>query len=110
LTGVMQESGAVAMSPLKAGGEVYGWRVKETSAHFIDVLVQIYNYRIARTPKACPLTCDRYYCYAGKGPATLLAAVLAASAWDGGDDTEPPGWNKNGQTGEWREPGSEDDW
>lgn len=34
----------------------------------------------------------------------MLTAVLAAADWDGGDDTEPVGWNKNGRTGEWRPP------
>jgi hypothetical protein len=34
----------------------------------------------------------------------LAAAVLAVEAWDGSDDTGLEGWNKNNQTGEWREP------
>jgi hypothetical protein len=106
---MVRESGAVTMTPLKVDGETYGWRVKETPTHHIDVLIQIFNFRIARTPKARPLTFDRFYCYAGKGRATLLSAVLAANAWDGADDTEPLGWNKNGQTREWREPGDGDD-
>jgi hypothetical protein len=102
LTGTMRESGRVTMTPLTLDGETYGWRIKETATHFIDVLIQIYNYRISRTPKARPLTYDRFYCYAGKDRATLLLAVLAANAWDGADDTDPLGWSKNGQTGEWR--------
>jgi hypothetical protein len=80
-----------------------GLRVKETETHYIDVLRMIYNWRIARTPKDSPMTYDRGWCYAGTGDAALWRAVLAAAAWDGADDTEPEGWSKNIQTGEWRE-------
>jgi hypothetical protein len=81
-----------------------GYRIKETATHYVDVIRMIYNWRIARVPKACPMTYDRGWCYAGKGPDSFARAVLAAAAWDGADDTEPGGWNKNTQTGEWREP------
>ena len=64
----------------------------------------IYNWRVTRTPKDMPFTYDRHWCYAGTGWPSLLAAVLAAAEWDGADNTEPVGWNKNGQTGEWRAP------
>ena len=30
--------------------------------------------------------------------------------WDGSDDTEPLSWNRNGQTKEWREPGTSQTW
>ena len=82
-----------------------GFRVKETPAHWVDVVRMIYNWRVARTPKAMPMTYDRHWCFAGAGWPSLVAAVLAAAEWDVGDDTSPVGWNKNGQTGEWREPG-----
>lgn len=83
-----------------------GLRVKENHAgtHYIDVLVMLYNYRIVRTPKDRPATYDRYWCYAGNTQHDLLCAVAAAYAWDGADNTEPEGWNKNGQTKEWRDP------
>lgn len=81
-----------------------GWRVKETPTHYIDVLVQLYNWRVARTPKADPYCIDRFWCYSGTGMSTLMLALGAAWAWDGADDTEPEGWNKNGQTREWRAP------
>lgn len=83
----MRESGAVTMTPLKLDGEVYGWRVKETPTHYIDVLVQIYNYRISRTPKALPLTCDRFWCYAGKDRAarSLSAGPRTDRRANGGD-------------------------
>lgn len=32
-----------------------------------------------------------------------MCAAFAGAAWDGSDDTEPLCWNKNGQTGEYRE-------
>jgi hypothetical protein len=82
-----------------------GFRVKETDTHQVDVLRQIYNWRIARTPKALPMTYDRFWCYAGTSWVTLIRAVSAAAEWDAGDSTDPEGWNKNGQSGEWRAPG-----
>lgn len=84
-----------------------GFRVKETTVHYVDVLRQIYNWRVVRTQKACEWSYDRYWCFAGTSWVTLLRAATAAAEWDGGDDTDPAGWNKNGQTGEWRKP---EDW
>jgi hypothetical protein len=81
-----------------------GFRVKETDTHHLDVLAMLFNWRLCTTPKSCPLVYDRSWCYAGRGVDSLLAAVAAAAAWDGSDDTEPVGWNKNNQTGKWREP------
>jgi hypothetical protein len=81
-----------------------GYRVKETETHYIEVVRMIYNWRLATTPKHSPMTYERGWCYAGTGPVSFTAAVLAAMAWDGADGTEPEGWNKNIQTGEWREP------
>jgi hypothetical protein len=83
-----------------------GWRVKTAGTHYLDVMRQIWNWRLVTTPLDDPLGYDRGWCYAGTGPASFLAAVLAAMAWDGADGTEPEGWNKNVQTGEWREPES----
>ena len=80
-----------------------GVRVKETATHYIDVMEQLYNWRIVLTPKSCPLVWDRGWCYSGKD--SFIPAVLAAYAWDGHPDSEPAGWNKNIQTGEWRPPG-----
>jgi hypothetical protein len=83
-----------------------GWRVKMNDAgtHYIDVFIMLFNYRIAATPTDNPYLVDRHWCYAGRGRDALLRCVLAAMAWDGAQDTEPEGWNKNGQTGEWRPP------
>jgi hypothetical protein len=83
-----------------------GWRIKTNDAgtHYIDVLSMLFNYRICTTPIRSLYLTDRHWCYAGKGGDVFLRCVLAASAWDGADDTEPVGWNKNGQTGEWRAP------
>ena len=82
-----------------------GYRVKETETHYIEVVRMIFNWRLATTPKHSPMTYDRGWCYAGTGLRSFMAAVLAAMAWDGADGSEPDGWNKNIQTGEWREPG-----
>jgi len=81
-----------------------GYRIKETATHYIDIVRMLFNWRLCLTPKASPLTYDRSWCYAGTSDQSFMAAALAALAWDGADDTEPEGWNKNNQTGEWREP------
>jgi hypothetical protein len=83
-----------------------GWRVKTNDAgtHYVDILVMLYNYRVVLTPVDRPMMIDRHWCYAGRTRATLLRAVVAVHAWDGSPDTEPYGWNKNGQTGQWRAP------
>jgi hypothetical protein len=81
-----------------------GWRIKRAGPFYVDVLVMLFNYRIAATPVEFPLVYDRFWCYAGKTPAVLTAALLAAAAWNPNDGSEPAGWNKNGQTGEWRAP------
>jgi hypothetical protein len=72
-----------------------GFRVKETETHWIEVLYMIWNWRIVRTPKCSPGTYDRGWCYFGTDLLTFAAAVLAASAWDGADDSEPAGYSKN---------------
>lgn len=79
-----------------------GVYTKETETHYIDVIPMLFNWRVATTRKGrCYY--ERHWCYQGRGMRSFAAAVLAVDAWDGSDDTEPPGWNKNGQTGEWRE-------
>lgn len=84
-----------------------GFRVKTTETHYIDVIRQLFNWRVTTTPKDNPLLYDRYWCFAGTGWLTLLTAVMAVADWDGSEDSEPEGWNKNGQTKEWRAPGGE---
>jgi hypothetical protein len=86
-----------ALQPCDGGG----FRVKETETHWVDVVPMIYNWRLARTPKDSPLTYDRGWCYYGTGTASFTAAVLAAMAWDGADDSSPDGWDKNAFTGEY---------
>lgn len=71
-----------------------GYRIKETASHFIDVMQMTYNWRITTTPKDFPGVYDRGWCYQGQGLAGFLPAALAALAWDGSDDTEPPGYFK----------------
>lgn len=71
-----------------------GYRVKTTEYGVIEVYKMLVNWRITRTPLNDPTTYDRGWCYAGTGQATMVAAVLAAWAWDGADNTEPEGWVK----------------
>lgn len=96
------------MLSVLAGTEVTlvdgGFRVKETGTHWVEVHRMIYNWRVTRTPKSDPWMHDRHWCFAGTSFTTLLRAVLAVAEWDAGDSTDPEGWNKNGQTGEWRAP------
>lgn len=83
-----------------------GFRVKTNSAgtHHIDVLRMIVNCRIVTTPVDDPTSYDRFWCYAGSDPASVLATIAAAAAWDGDTATEPEGWVRNGQTSERRKP------
>lgn len=81
-----------------------GWRIKRSGAHYVDVMRAAYGYRVVTTPTNCPMVYDRHWLYAGTDSHGFTAAVVAAAMWDGAGDTEPEGWNKNGQTDEWREP------
>lgn len=78
-----------------------GFLVKETPTHFISVHRRIFNWRLGRTPKDSPNYYDRAYCYYGTDFVTLLRAVGAAVEWDGADDTEPEGFDKNDITGDY---------
>ncbi len=81
-----------------------GYRIKENAVgtHYVDILAMIVNYRIVLTPKDDPTCYVRYWCYSGNDLAAFIVVMLAAFAWDGALDSEPLGWNKNGQTGERR--------
>lgn len=65
------------------------WRVLETEDSFIEVMPMLFNDRLVVVPKVSPRTYGRFWCYPKGG-----SALLAALAWDGGDDTEPVGWIK----------------
>lgn len=88
------------------GDSVMGprYRVKETSTHYIEVIPRLANWRLHTVRKdEGPLAwSERYWCYVGRDERTYVTAVLAAYAWDGANGTEPVGWNKNGQSQEWR--------
>jgi hypothetical protein len=71
-----------------------GYRIKTTGTHYIDVMQMIFNWRITATPKDRPWMYDRGWCYQGTGITGFIPAALAAIAWDGSDDTEPPGYFK----------------
>lgn len=85
------------LTPLP-GGE---FRVKGTGTHWIDIVPMIYSWRLITVPKNSPLSRDRGWCYFGTQAQTFIAAVLAAWAWDGADDSRPAGWDKDLQTGEY---------
>jgi len=76
--------------------------IKETETHFICLQQMIFNWRLVTAPKDDPLGYDRGWCYFGTDKESFTKAALAAEAWDGAEDTEPPGWNKNIKTGEIR--------
>jgi hypothetical protein len=80
------------------------FRVKQVPGYFLDIAPMLVNYRLCTTWIDDQSRYDRFWCYAGSGRATWMAAVLAATMWDGSDETEPMGWNKNGQSSEFREP------
>ena len=75
-----------------------GYRVAETSTHYLDVMAQFYNWRLCEVPKDDPRFVARFWCYEGRDLQGLLAATAAALAWVASGDDEPVGWRKNGQT------------
>lgn len=88
------------------GGGFLSYRVKTANGHHVDIRKMMFNWRIHTVVVGDEFFFGRFWCYAGTGLSVFTAAVLAAAQWDGADKTEPEGWNKNGQTGEWREPGA----
>jgi hypothetical protein len=71
-----------------------GYQVRETDTHLIQVHAMLFNWRIVTIPKDAPWSIDRGWCYQGLDSGAFTRAVLAAMAWDGSDDTEPPGYFK----------------
>ena len=72
-------------------------RVKTVGEHHIELIPMLYNWRLHTIRvDAHPMDWSvRYWCYQGRDQAAFVAAVLAALAWDGADDTEPAGWIKS---------------
>jgi hypothetical protein len=64
----------------------------------------LFNFRIVLTPTDDATCYVRHWCYSGNDTTAFIVVMLAAYAWDGSLNSEPLGWNKNGQTGEWRAP------
>lgn len=86
------------------------FRVKQVEGYFLDVAPMLVNHRLCTTWIDDQDEYARFWCYTGNSRAAFMAAVLAAALWDGSDDSEPLGWNKSGQTREWREPGTSETW
>lgn len=78
-----------------------GFRITETDTHYLDAMLQLYNWRLVLVPKADPLYVEKHWCYEGTDRQALLAAATAALAWVASGDDEPTGWRRNGQTGEY---------
>ena len=71
-----------------------GYLVKTAGSIRIEVWRMLVNWRIVTTPIDAPGWPIRGWCYRGLGAGTFVAAVIAAHAWDGSDDTEPAGYFK----------------
>lgn len=82
------------LQPLWLEDHIYGYRIKTTSTHHIDIYRMIFNWRIVTVPVNASMFVDRGWCYQGTGLHGFLPAVLAAVMWDGSDETEPPGYFK----------------
>ena len=72
-------------------------RIKTVGDYHIEVIPMAVNFRIrtVRVDGGKYAWSERYWCYAGRGRDSFVAAVLAAAAWDGAPDTEPVGWVKS---------------
>lgn len=84
----------------------YGLRLKVSDCghYYLGMRRMMVNWRLETSPVDAEWWSRRYWCYAGLGPRTFAAAALAGLAWSGRDGSEPLGWNKNGQSDEWRPP------
>jgi hypothetical protein len=105
------------LTPTLHGGELIataitddGFRVKRCGDQYVDVLRMRFDHRLVTAPVDSPEEYDRFWRYTGTGGLAFLAAVLAATMWDPAEEAEPLGWNKNGQTGEHRAPGTAQTW
>lgn len=81
-----------------------GYRLAETDTHYIDAIQMLYNWRMCMTPKSCPLTYERGWCYPGRNIMTLLTIRAAVLLWDRQGGDEPIGWIKSVPDEEYREP------
>jgi hypothetical protein len=72
-------------------------RIKTVGDYHIEIIPMIYNWRLhtIRVDADPWEWSSRHWCYEGRDKQALVAAVLAAQAWDGADDTEPVGWIKS---------------
>jgi len=80
-----------------------GWRIAEDDTWYYDVKRMLFNYRVVRTSKAEPWWHTPGYCYVGTEPIVMLLAMAAAKVWCDTQADEPLYWNKNVETGEYRE-------
>ena len=80
-----------------------GLLVKTVNGRDICVMRMMYNWRLVRNLPGGD-EYDRAWCYYGTGADALMRAVAAAAAWDGADDSEPEGWDKDAIAGRYARP------
>ncbi len=81
---------------------VDGIRVKRIGDSVLCVVRTLANWHLVQVPADDPWDWRRYWCYTGLDVGSYLTAVLAAAVWDPRVIKDPPGWNKNSRTGEYR--------
>jgi len=72
-----------------------GWIVKRTDEYVIDVVRQIFNWRVhVAVPDLYGMVYEHGYCYFGTDAETLTRAVIAAQQWEDPLNTDPIGFDK----------------
>lgn len=70
-----------------------GWRVRTVGDHHIEIRQMLFNFRLVEA-RVDERGDRRGWCYSGRDAGSFMTAVLAAWAWDGSADTEPPCYDK----------------
>ena len=74
---------------------VGGYIVRRTDTYVVDVVCQIYNWRLhVSNADEYGKTYVHGYCYFGTGAETLAGALVAAHAWEDPLHTDPIGYGK----------------
>lgn len=78
-----------------------GFRIRTLATHHVDVVEQLFNWRVVAVPLGDPNTVDEAYCYLGKDLGSFMRAVLGAAVWGGPGHGPPAGYDKDAVTGRW---------